>query len=260
VKASSGRVLLTGATRGIGRAVFEALLARGASIAAVARDDETLARLRDEAPERVHPFAIDLSDPSARRDLVSRAVSALGAIDAFVSCAGIARHRELLAVTEADLAHHLEVNFVAPFFLSRDVAAHVKARGAPASIVLVGSTLAMRPAPLTAAYAASKGALHAAARALALELAPHGVRVNAVAPGVVDTEMVRVPRLHEGEPEPAGEARAHRIDAELAALRALHPLGRLGEPGDVAGAVLHLLDAEWTTGTTLVVDGGLTAR
>jgi NAD(P)-dependent dehydrogenase (short-subunit alcohol dehydrogenase family) len=116
-------------------------------------------------------------------------------------------------------------------------------------MVLVASTLALAPAPLTAAYAASKAALISVARSLAIELGPRGVRVNAVAPGVVDTEMIRAPR--------PGEDSAAAVAARLERLRRLHLLGRLGSPVDVAEAVLYLLCAPYVTGTILTLDGGL---
>jgi NAD(P)-dependent dehydrogenase (short-subunit alcohol dehydrogenase family) len=169
----------------------------------------------------------------------------------------------------------LEVDFVAPFVLSQRAAAQMRAAGGGV-IVNVASTLAFSPAPLTAAYAAAKAALISMTRSLALELAKSGVRVNAVAPGVVDTEMVRVLR-DDGETvaglgadpvqprSPAAvehaAAPAHsdveRIEAQLDGLRALHPLGRLGTPEDVVEAVRYLIGAKFVTGTVLVVDGGL---
>jgi NAD(P)-dependent dehydrogenase (short-subunit alcohol dehydrogenase family) len=121
------------------------------------------------------------------------------------------------------------------------------------AMVVVASTLATHTATGTAAYAASKAALVAAARTFARELAPT-VRVNVVAPGVVDTDMVRAPR----RPLAPGEVREDVVRAELATLRALHPLARLGTPDDVAAAVQYLLEAAWVTGSVLTVDGGLT--
>jgi NAD(P)-dependent dehydrogenase (short-subunit alcohol dehydrogenase family) len=107
-------------------------------------------------------------------------------------------------------------------------------------VVSVSSTLASRTAPNTLAYGASKAALDQAMRTLALELAPHAIRVSVVSPGIVETPMTAA--------------------RDLDRLRALHPIGRLGKPEDVAQAVLYLLDADWATGTTLIVDGGLTLR
>jgi len=96
-------------------------------------------------------------------------------------------------------------------------------------------------------------------RAYAISAAARRVRFNAVSPGVVDTDMVRTPRLAPGEVLDAASTSA-RVAAQLEALRGLHPLGRLGQPADVAEAVLHLLGATWTTGATLTVDGGILLR
>jgi NAD(P)-dependent dehydrogenase (short-subunit alcohol dehydrogenase family) len=125
--------------------------------------------------------------------------------------------------------------------------------------VNVASTLATNPAEGTAAYAASKAALIAWTRALALELAPHQVRVNAVAPGIIDTDMIHVLRGVDPAGLPPAEQEA-RVAAQLGRLAALHPLGRLGTPDEVAEAVIYLLEAKFVTGTVLVVDGGLTLR
>jgi NAD(P)-dependent dehydrogenase (short-subunit alcohol dehydrogenase family) len=127
------------------------------------------------------------------------------------------------------------------------------------AIVNVASTLATNPAEGTAAYAASKAALIAWTKSFALELAPHQVRVNAVAPGIIDTDMIHVLRGAEASTLPEAE-HASRLAAQLAQLAALHPLGRLGTADEVAEAVIYLLDAKFVTGTVLVVDGGLTLR
>jgi len=111
-------------------------------------------------------------------------------------------------------------------------------------------------APFTAVYAATKAGLNALTRTLALELAPHGIRVNAVLPGGVDTDMLRAPRLRPGEA--LGEAEiSERVESQLAALRALHPLGRLGTPAEVASVIVATLDQAWQTGSLITIDGGL---
>lgn len=248
------RVLVTGASRGIGRAIAERLLADGRSVVALARDRARLEALRSE---RWAPLAVDLvQDP----DAVDRACEPFGGLDAVVHAAGVAQHGPLESIDDAqlELAHALHVR--ASLRLTQGLAAHLRAEGREGSVVHVGSTLATHPAPGTLVYAASKAALAAITRVAALELAPDGIRVNAVAPGVVDTDMVRAPRLAPGEAPPRGDALEARVAAQLDALRELHPLGRLGTPADVADAVVYLLDAPWVTGTILTVDGGLTLR
>ncbi len=239
------KVLVTGASGGIGSAVVAWLIRDGREVAAAGRDRDRLERLADGAPGAV-PLLSDLARPDDRRLLVDRAASALGGLDGLVHCAGVVAYERAVELTESALRTQLEVNTVAPALLLRDFASHCVQSGQPGSVVLVASTLARTPAPMTSAYAASKAALVQLGRSFALEVAPHGIRVNAVLPGVVDTAMVRAPR-------PGGLAG----DAAVQALAKLHPLGRVGTPDDVAVAVLHLLDAPWTTGAAYAVDGGL---
>jgi 3-oxoacyl-[acyl-carrier protein] reductase len=246
--------LVTGATRGIGRAVVLALLSAGRRVVAVGRDATALSALERAHPGRVVGLAIDLSQPRAAAFAVDEAERVVGPLDELVYAAGIVEYAPALEAGEAALRRQLELNFIAPFTMVQRAGQRMTARGQGA-IVAVASTLAFAVAPGTAAYAASKAALVNAMRTFALELAPH-VRVNVVAPGVVDTEMVRVPR----KPLRADENREEAIEAELVALRALHPLQRLGSADEVAEAVLYLLAARWVTGTVLTVDGGLTLR
>jgi NAD(P)-dependent dehydrogenase (short-subunit alcohol dehydrogenase family) len=177
-----------------------------------------------------------------------------------VSAAGIVRYQEVGAIDEATLRAQLDTNLVAPAMLLEDFAKHLRKRGAPGAVVLVGSTLATRPAPMTAAYAATKAGLHALVRGYALELGPDDIRVNAVAPGIVDTDMIRVLRTRAGETAPEGEARDATIAAQLEAFAALSLLGRNGQPHEIAEAVRYLLDAPFVTGHVHAVDGGLSAR
>jgi 3-oxoacyl-[acyl-carrier protein] reductase len=201
----------------------------------------------------------ELADAAEVETLVPRAKDALGGLDGFVHCAGIIRYRPALEVPRAELEAQLAVNFTAAFRLSQQVARELVAAGSGGAIVHVASTLATNPAAGTAAYAAAKAALIAWTRSLALELAPDSIRVNAVAPGIIDTDMVHVLRSRGAEPM-ADEERAKRVSEQLATLAALHPLGRLGSAEEVAQAVCYLLEATFVTGTVLVIDGGLTLR
>jgi len=223
-----GAYLVTGASRGIGRAVAERLLARGDAVVLLARDE---ARLHEVAGGRAPVLVADLvEDP----DVVDAAAALAGSLRGIVHAAGVAWHAPVPDITDAQIEQMHRLHFVAPLKMAQAFAR----RGAGGAIVHVSSTLGRRPAPGRAVYAATKAALDSLTRTLALELAPLGVRVNAVAPGVVATDMTR--------------------DLDLDALAALHPLG-LGAVDDVADAVLYLLDARWATGTILTVDGGLTA-
>ncbi|MBX3272125.1 MAG: SDR family oxidoreductase [Sandaracinaceae bacterium] len=225
-------ILVTGASRGIGRATAERLLARGRSVVLCARDGAAL-----DAIARAHDGAYALArDLGAAPDrVVEDAADLAGGLAGIVHAAGVARHAPLEEITRDALDEMHRLHVVAPLVMAQAFAR----LGRPGTIVHVASTLGLRPAAGRLAYAATKAALVSMTRTLALELASRGVRVNAVAPGVVATDMARGL-------------------GDLDALAALHPLG-LGTPGDVAEAIELLLDARWITGTVLVVDGGLTA-
>jgi NAD(P)-dependent dehydrogenase (short-subunit alcohol dehydrogenase family) len=247
------KALVTGASRGIGQAVAKALLAAGARVALAVRDPSSVAQLLAAAPGSL-ALTADLRRAADTETLVERAHGALGGLDVLVNCAGIVHYNAIPCVSRAELMEQLEVNLVAPFVLAQHAAAHMRGAGGGA-IVNVASTLGLKAAPQTAAYAASKAALISLTQALALEFGADQVRVNAVAPGVIDTDMVRVVR----DPQPGASEQAlnQQLDTQLEALRQMHVLRRLGTPDDVADAVLYLLRAKFVTGTVLVVDGGL---
>ncbi|MFK7989894.1 MAG: SDR family NAD(P)-dependent oxidoreductase [Sandaracinaceae bacterium] len=245
----TGRVLVTGASRGIGRAIAERLLAQGRPVTAVARDEARLSTLSG-----ADALAWDLRTPDG---VVARAWDDFGPIEGVVYAAGLAEHQRLEHVTEAQLAAALDVHVRAPLRLMQDWVPRL--RPSAGSAVFVTSTLASRPAPTTSVYAASKAALEAFVRTWAQELAPDGIRVNAVAPGVVDTDMVRALRLDPNAPAPSPDAVPGLVAEQLRGLSELHPLGRLGTADEVAQTVVHVLDAAWMTGSVVTLDGGLTA-
>jgi NAD(P)-dependent dehydrogenase (short-subunit alcohol dehydrogenase family) len=233
------RALVTGASGGIGRAVVKALSARGAAILAQGRDGKKLEALANEAPGTV-ALPCELLRPIEQRALVRDAWEILGGLDALIQCAGTAQHTPALELDERALEETFALNTFVPILLAREFAARMIENERKGVVVSVSSTLASRTAPNTLAYASSKAALDQAMRTLALELAPHAIRVSVVSPGVVETPMT--------------------AERDLDRLRALHPIGRLGKPEDVAQAVLFLLDADWATGTIMLIDGGLTLR
>ena len=225
------RILVTGGGSGIGRAVAAMLVERGAEVLICGRRQEVL----EQAARQTGATAVvaDVLDTSS---LPGRC----GPLDGLVHNAGRRVHASVGDWTQEDWQALWELHVQAPAMLSQAFARQCEGPGA---IVAVSSTLALRGLKGAAAYSATKAALLALVRSLAIELAPQGIRANAVLPGAVPTDMVL-----DGLRQPA----------ELAALTAQHPLG-LGTPEDVALAVVALLENPWTTGTEMVVDGGLLA-
>lgn len=256
MKVSEGRVIVTGATRGIGRATVEMILERGGKVVGIARNEEALHALEAATPGRFVGVAANLEEVHALGKVAQRAIDAFEGIDGLVNCAGIARYERVGSISLESVESQLRVNLSAPLLLSQAVAEHLRGDGRGGAIVNVSSTLSERAAESTAAYAASKAALNALTRSLALELAPAGIRVNAVLPGGVETDMLRAPRLRPGESLSASEL-AQRVESQLAGLAALHPLGRLGRPEEVAEVVVATLDRLWQTGSLVTIDGGL---
>ena len=235
---------------------MEAILARGGRVAGIARNEEALRALEASAAGRFVGIAADLAELDALRNVAQRAIQAFEGVDGLVNCAGIARYELVGAISLDSMESQLRVNLGAPLLLSQALAEHLRSEGRGGAIVNVSSTLSERVAESTAVYAATKAALNALTRSMALELAPAGIRVNAVLPGGVETDMLRAPRLRPGELLSDSDLAA-RVEAQLAGLAALHPLGRLGRAEEVAEVVLATLDRPWQTGSLVTIDGGL---
>jgi NAD(P)-dependent dehydrogenase (short-subunit alcohol dehydrogenase family) len=248
---SGRRAVVTGAAGGIGGAISRELAAQGAIVHGLDRDVASLGRAQAQGGGSFVPHVVDLADrPAVDRTLTEVLERLEGRCDILVNNAGVSRLRSLSDTDDALLAWMFEVNFVAAFRITRSLLPALRTSGR-ASVVNIASELALVGQPDYSAYCATKGAVLAWSRALALELAGDGVRVNAVCPGPVDTTLLQ--EEFATQPHP-GAARA----AEIGAV----PLARLGLPADIAPVVAFLAgDAgAFVTGAAWCVDGGKTAR
>ncbi|MCI4348204.1 MAG: SDR family oxidoreductase [Thermoplasmata archaeon] len=242
-----GRVgLLTGASRGIGRAIATELTACGARLALHARtlrpEFQRFAQSLETKPGSTRAFGGDLSDPAAVRDLMRAVRSWSPRLDFVVANAGVYAGSASREVGESEWDAMLGTNLRGEFRTVLNALPLLEV-SRHASVVLISSILATRASPGSVPYQSSKAAIEQMGRALALELAPN-VRVNTVAPGFIRTDMNR-----EGHEDPTFRRHVERAT----------PLGRWGEPSDIAPAVRFLLsdEASWITGAVLLVDGGL---
>jgi NAD(P)-dependent dehydrogenase (short-subunit alcohol dehydrogenase family) len=245
----AGKVaIVTGATSGIGEATARLLVEEGAKVVLVARGRTKGEALSAELGRDSSIFVQgDVVEPST----ASRAVEAaqrLGGVDILVNNAGIDFTRDLLDTEPADVRRILEVNFMGAFLMLTEVARAMRGRGG--SIVNVSSRTASVGVRTMTVYGASKGALNSLSRGAAVELAPLGIRVNVVAPGLTRTAMVSSWLGAQEEPE----------SFERGVLSAI-PQGRLGRPEEVAAAIVYLASDEsaHVTGALLAIDGGYTA-
>jgi NAD(P)-dependent dehydrogenase (short-subunit alcohol dehydrogenase family) len=241
----SRTVVVTGGAKGIGRAVVARFAALGDDVVALGRDQAALQQL--EADLSVRTIACDVTDERAVAETFAR----LDQVDVLVNNAGFAESAALAKTTLESWGRHFDVNVTGPFLCIRAVVPGMRARQAGA-IVTVASTAGRVGAPYTCAYTASKHAAVGLTRAVASELAGSGVRVNAVCPTYVQTELTvrAIARISEVTGRSEADSRA--------ALTRHSPLGRLLEPDEVADAVVFLASpaAASINGQALVVDGG----
>ena len=242
--------IISGGSRGLGLAIVERLLDRGDCVATFSRSGSAaLAALADRHPERLHAEQVDAADSDAVRAFVSRAADRFGRVDHCIANAAVAHEGVVATVRDDEIDAMLGVNLRGAIVLVRECVRQMLVRpvgddraaaGNP-SVVVVSSVVASRGSPGLAVYAATKAGLEGFAKSLARELGPRGIRVNAVAPGFLETDLSA--SLSEGN-----RARIVRRT----------PLGRLGGPEDVIGAIDFLTGARaaFITGQVITVDGG----
>lgn len=244
-------VLVSGGTRGIGRSIAEGFHKRGASVVVTGRDGAVAEQAASEIAAatggsgRCVGMGCDVADAAQMQPLVDRIVEGLGRIDTLVNVAGVNRRKRSEAVTEEDFDFIMGTNFRGAFFLSQVVGRHMIQRGQGNQINVV-SLNNHGPLPWVLPYAASKAALGHMTRVLAMEWGPHGIRVNAIAPGFILTDLSKKlwsdPMMQEWN-------------------TANTPLRRLGKPDDMAGTAVFLASeaSAFMTGQILFVDGGFSS-
>jgi len=234
--------VITGASSGIGYGLAEAFLAKGYNVVGGARSSERLqaAATKLNADSRFVGVAGDVGSANAASELFNTAIEKFGQVDVLVNNAGIFAAKPFTDFTPEEVEEQLATNLKSVVFMSQQAAKHMIARK-QGHIINITASLAIQPVSNVPALMAvlAKGGVNQATRAMALELAPHGITVNAVAPGIVDTPM------HPAE--------THGF------LNSLAPLGRIAKVSEIADAVLYLASADFVTGVVLPVDGGSAA-
>lgn len=238
--------LVTGAAAGIGRAIAEAFAGEGADVAILDRDAGRLGEVERELAgqgRRIVSLACDLADAAAAREAVDKAIHGLGKVDVLVNNAGMLAPGDLLTLSLEDFDKVLAVNLRAPFVVGQAVARHMVHRGLKGAIINMSSVNAVLAIPGQLAYVTSKGGINQLTKTMALGLAPHGIRVNAIGPGSIMTDILKGVVASE-------EARRNVL--------ARTPLGRIGEPAEVAKVAVFLAsdEASYLTGQTIYPDGG----
>jgi NAD(P)-dependent dehydrogenase (short-subunit alcohol dehydrogenase family) len=243
----SGKVaLVTGASSGLGRHFAQVLARAGASVVVAARRASLLeATVADiiAAGGRAAPLILDVSDTAESiESCVAQALQCFGRLDILVNNSGVTVSKPVLDQTQSDWDNVLDTNLRGAFFMSQSLARHMRAAGHGGCIVNVASILGLRQAGMVAPYAASKAALIQLTKTMALELARYSIRVNAIAPGYISSDL---------------NAAFFGTDAGQALVRRI-PQRHLGEPSDLDGALLLLCSdaSRYMTGSVITVDGG----
>ncbi|MFN3145477.1 MAG: glucose 1-dehydrogenase [Paracoccaceae bacterium] len=237
--------IVTGGAQGFGYGIAERFVQEGARVAILDLNGDKAAEAAAAIGGGTLAFGCDVTDGAALNAVVAQVIAAFGQLDIVINNAGTThRNRPMLEVTEAEYDRVFAVNVKSIFLMSHAVVPHFRQIGG-GSMVNIGSTAGIRPRPGLTWYNASKGAVNLLTKSMAVELAPEGIRINAIAPVAGETPLL-AQFMGEDTPE------------KRAAFRATIPLGRLSTPLDIANAALYLSsdEASMVTGTVLEVDGG----
>ena len=241
--------IVSGASRGIGAAIAEAFAAHHARVVVSSRKIEGVEQVAKTLTDKgylVEAVAAHVGKAEQREHLMTEAVQRFGKVDILVNCAGTNPFfGPMVSIDEGAYLKTFEINLHGAFELSRAVAQHLIDRGAGGSIVNIASVAGLRASPLQGVYGMTKAAMLHMSRSMALELGSSGVRVNSISPGLIETKLA---------------AAITSSEAALESVTSRAPLGRIGQPDEIAGAALFLASdaASYVTGHNLVVDGGLT--
>ena len=246
--------IVTGGTSGIGKDVATRFVAEGGSVVINGRDAskaEAAAREIDATGKRVAVHAGDIALPATSDAVVKTAIGQFGHVDVLFNNAGIFAPKPFLEINEVEYDRFLDVILKGKFFAAQAAAKAMKASGRGGAIVQTGSMWALQAIGATpsAAYSAANAGVHALVKNLAIELAADKIRVNAIAPAVIETPVYGT------------FLKSEQVKTVLATFNAMHPLGRNGQPADAAEALLFLASdqASFITGVVLPVDGGVMA-
>jgi NAD(P)-dependent dehydrogenase (short-subunit alcohol dehydrogenase family) len=236
-------VLVTGGSSGLGYAIAKAFALNRSNVVIVGRDEAKLRSVRKELGRRVHCIPFDLNDLEALPSLVNQIEKSVGGLDVLVNNAGITLKKDTVRVTNEEFQKIIHTNQTAVFALSREAAKRMVGRSS-GNIIMISSMASRYGIPKVIGYTASKAAVEGMTRALAVEFAPHRIRVNCIAPGFIVTDMSS--KALDDDPE-----RKKKVLART-------PMGKLGEPSDIANAALFLASSQskFVTGIVLPVDGG----
>lgn len=235
--------IVTGGGSGLGLAIAEKFTANGIDTIIAGRDEQKLKRAKDQLGDHCYPMTCDITNLSAIPGFVEEIAARFGRIDILVNNAGINMKKEFTEVTDEEFQSVITTNLCSVFAISREVVKQMMKQG-NGSVINISSMAAQYGLPKVIAYSASKTAIDGMTRAMAVELSPKGIRVNAIAPGFIETDMTA--KALNTDPE-----RKQKVFGRT-------PMGYMGKPDDIGEAALFLASdaAKYITGVVLPVDGG----